>query len=465
MIRHIKSDRRAVLRGIAVSIVALPAAARAQGQPTSPAMLMQAAPAARTLKANAKQAAVFAYNGALPGPPIKVLRGEEFGLTLRNDLSQPTTVHWHGVRVPNAMDGVAGLTQHPVPPGAAFDVRFTPKDAGTYWYRPLVPHLAAEQTERGLYGLFLVEDEKPLPFDQDVALIVDDILLDAEGQIGASFGSPKETALLGRLGNTLVVNGHEGPETLRARPGSRLRVRTLNAANARSFVLKSEGLKLAVLAVDGQPTEAFRPARGEISLLPGSRVDVAVDVPREPGSKGTLIAGPGMPVLAVEAEGDPSAHSEGPFTSLPRNDLPMAIELQKARRADLAIEGGLDPKTIPQDGPLSVPDPARIWSFNGVSWPDAATRPVLSVKSGTPVSLGLVNKTPFLQVIHIHGHHVRLLHQLDDGWEPYWLDTVPVPPRATARIAFVADNPGRWMIGSAILERLATGLAAWFEVT
>jgi FtsP/CotA-like multicopper oxidase with cupredoxin domain len=263
----------------------------------------------------------------------------------------------------------------------------------------------------------------------------------------------------------LLINGHEGPERLHARPGSRLRLRILNAANARPFLLKSEGFKLAVLAVDGQPTEPFSPSRGDISLVPGGRVDLALDVPREPGARGMLIAGTGMPVLTVEADGERSLLSDGPFTALPRSDLPAAIELQRARRADLAIEGGLDPRSAAAEGTLSVPDPSRVWKINGVSWPDAAAKPVLSVKSGTPVSLGFLNRTPFLQALHVHGHHVRLLHQLDDGWEPYWLDTVPVAPGATARIAFVADNPGRWMIGSSILERLATGLAAWFEVT
>jgi FtsP/CotA-like multicopper oxidase with cupredoxin domain len=444
--------------------MALPLGGRAQnalpGQPT----VLEAAPATRELKAGAKAVPVFAYNDSLPGPLIKAPRGEEFRLALRNNLSQPTTLHWHGVRLPNAVDGVAGLTQQPVAPGTSFDIRFTPKDAGTFWYRPLVPQFAAEQTERGLHGLFLVEDERPLPFDRDLALIVDDILLDADGQIGAGFGAVRETALVGRLGNTLLVNGREGPESLRVRPGSRLRLRVLNAANARSFVFKSEGLKLAVLAVDGQPIEPFSPARGDISLVPGGRIDVALDVPRETGAKGTIIAGPGMPVLAVEADGEQSFLSDGPFTALPLNDLPSAIELQRARRADLVIEGGLDPRSVPPEGPLSVPDPTRIWKINGVSWPDAASKPVLSVKSGTPVSLGLLNRTPFPQAVHIHGHHVRLLHQFDDGWDPYWLDTVPVAPGATARIAFVADNRGRWMIGSSILERLATGLATWFEV-
>jgi FtsP/CotA-like multicopper oxidase with cupredoxin domain len=450
---------------MAATLVAVPMKTLAQGGAVGPPTLLQAGSTTHRLKADAKEAEVLAYNGALPGPPIRVLRGEEFRIALRNDLAQPTTLHWHGVRLPNAMDGVGGLTQQPVAREATFDIRFTPKDAGTFWYRPLVPQYAAEQTERGLYGLFLVEDEKPLPFDRDLALIVDDILLDADGRIAGSFGTVRETALAGRLGNMLLVNGHEGPERLHARPGSRLRLRILNAANARPFLLKSEGFKLAVLAVDGQPTEPFSPSRGDISLAPGGRVDLALDVPREPGARGMLIAGTGMPVLTVEADGERSLLSDGPFTALPRSDLPAAIELQRARRADLAIEGGLDPRSAAAEGTLSVPDPSRVWKINGVSWPDAAAKPVLSVKSGTPVSFGFLNRTPFLQALHVHGHHVRLLHQLDDGWEPYWLDTVPVAPGATARIAFVADNPGRWMIGSSILERLATGLAAWFEVT
>lgn len=474
-------DRRLVLRGLAATLAVVPAAATGQGAAgdasgvaSTPALAAEdahrltAAPLTRRLKPEpAGETELWAYDGAVPGPLLRAKRGAPFRLQLANGLPQATSLHWHGVHLANAMDGVAGLTQEALAPGASGELRFSPKAAGTFWYRPLIPAHAAEQTERGLYGLFVVEEDRAPAFDEDLALILDDWALDDAAQVRASFGEARETALTGRLGNWLTVNGKEPPETRRARPGGRLRLRILNAANARPFTLRFENLRVHVIAVDGEPAEPFAPARGSVSLVPGTRLDLAIEAPAETGGRGAVVAalGPGVPVLSIEADGSPSPLAGSPLAALPDNGLPAAIDLAGAARADLVIEGGLDPKASAPGAAVTLRDPARVWRLNGISWPDALKKPLVSVKAGRPVSLGLINRTPFLQAMHIHGHHVRLLHGLDDGWEPYWLDTIAIPAGQTARIAFLADNPGRWMIGSTILERLGTGLATWFEVT
>jgi FtsP/CotA-like multicopper oxidase with cupredoxin domain len=115
---------------------------------------------------------VWSYNGQVPGPVLRVRLGEEVVVRLKNDLPQPTTIHWHGVRVPNAMDGVPGITQAPVPPGGTFTYRFVPKDAGTFWFHPHVR--GAEQVERGLYGVLIVDDAKTLPYSRDEVWVLDD---------------------------------------------------------------------------------------------------------------------------------------------------------------------------------------------------------------------------------------------------------------------------------------------------
>ena len=113
----------------------------------------------------------------------------------------------------------------------------------------------------------------------------------------------------------------------------------------------------------------------------------------------------------------------------------------------------------------SPADLAHLWTINGVSSDGFSGKPLFTVKRGAAVSLALVNKSAFPQQIHVHGHVVRLLHDLDDGWEPYWRDAVLVAEGRTKHIAFIADNPGRWALESLVLERQVTGLAAWFEVT
>jgi len=137
----------------------------------------------------------------------------------------------------------------------------------------------------------------------------------------------------------------------------------------------------------------------------------------------------------------------------------MAIDLAAARRADAKISGGLDPTN-----PTAGIDATRIWQINGAAFPDQR-EPLLRIPRGKPAVLAFTNETNHVQILHMHGHSVRLLHPLDDGWEPYWVDTFAVPQGRTVRIAFVAERPGRWLIGSAVLDKLAAGLAAWYEVT
>src|SRR3954469_23073543 len=127
-----------------------------------------------------KDLEVWAYNGRVPGPTLRVKLGETVRVRFTNNLPQETTIHWHGVRLPNAMDGVPFITQKPVQPGETFVYEFTPKDAGTFWFHPHVR--ASEQVERGLYGVLVVEDVAPPPYSRDLVWVVDDFLL-KDGQI------------------------------------------------------------------------------------------------------------------------------------------------------------------------------------------------------------------------------------------------------------------------------------------
>lgn len=405
---------------------------------------------------------LWTYNQTFPGPLLRIRQGDTLNLRLKNELSQPTSLHWHGVRIANVMDGVAGLTQQELAPGETSEIAFIARNAGTYLYRPLVPEYAAEQTERGLAGVFIVDEAEPI-YPDDVVLLLDDVALNDEGQVRTDFGAPADIGLGGRLGNRLLINGRTTPETLTRPPGQRVRIRIANIANARVLTLRFDDLTTHVIAADGLPVDApFPPARNSLTIAPGGRVDVVIDTPAK-GSSGKILAqiGDGLPLLTLTGEGTPAKEQPGPITALPTTDLPNAINLAGARRIEIAISGGLDPSALPE----RAKDPARVWHLGGLAWIDAAEHPLFKVASGTPVVLTLENQTPFLQVLHLHGHHARQLHKLDDGWEPYWLDTIAIPAAQTVRIAFLADNPGRWMIGSTILERLGTGLAGWFEVT
>lgn len=205
---------------------------------------------------------VWAFNGSVPGSTVRLKQGETLNAVVSNSLQVPTAVHWHGIRLPNAMDGVAGLTQSAILPGESFNYSFTPPDAGTYWYHS---HLnAPEQVGRGLYGPLIIEEQKPPVVDRDIVWMIDDWRLRDDASISNDFGAGHDKSHAGRIGNVPTVNGRFR-EVVQVRSGERLRLRLINASNARNFALDFDGLSLAVIAIDGQPVTPFVPS-GSITV-------------------------------------------------------------------------------------------------------------------------------------------------------------------------------------------------------
>ncbi len=478
--------RRSFLSGIAATIIAVESgAARAEPRETPSQKPMAAvtpralttldarAVTRRILPAPAPETPVLGYRGLLPGPILRVKVGEPFSARLENGLSEPTSIHWYGMHGFNSMDGTCGLTQDPVQPGQSFDYSFTPRMAGTNWFHPLVPGLTATQVDRGLTGMLIVEEATPPVVDSEFACFLDDWRLREDGTHAEPFFDALDAARSGRLGNRLTVNGGAGPEVIRLPPRSRIRLRIVNIANARIMPMRFEGLPGAsVIAIDGQPTEPFDPLRKQVTLGPGGRFDVMVDFPDAAGKEGSLVIalGEGLPVFRFLAEGAP-VETRPKVAQLPDNGLPAAVTLQNAERSVLEIAGGVEapapgtPASTADDIRARFKDPRKIWQLNYGRSDGFGGAPLMRVKSGRPCVLAIVNKSAWAQVIHTHGHHFRYLHPFDDGWEPYWLDTLVVPAGQTIRVAFVAETPGRWAIRSSILEHFESGIATWFEVS
>ncbi|MBA1157128.1 multicopper oxidase family protein [Microvirga mediterraneensis] len=443
--------RRAVTAGLATILFAASRQARAQSADHSEQVLA-AKPTPMKLRPDAVgEAETWTFNGSLT-PAFRVKQDVELKLRLENETALPLSLHFHGVRGVNAMDGVGGLTQDPVATGKSHEYRFTPPDPGTFLIRPCILGGSAEPLERGLSGLLIVEEPTPPRVDQDLALLVDDWRLNDDGSL-APFEKPSEIAPAGRLGSWLSVNGKATPQRIEAPPGGRLRLRLANACNARTMRLRFDGMKAYVIAIDGQPTSTFEPLKASLPFAPGTRYDLLVDLAQEPGAPGAVMAliGDGMPLVEIVTAGEkrPELPTVAPLPPNPK--LPEAIKLQNASRKDVVIKG--DPKA-----------PDIPWTVNGAAGNPSGS-PLVKVKRGTPVVLALKNETAFVQPMHLHGHSFRLLHPLDDGWEPYWLDTVQVPENKTIRIAFVADNPGKWLLASTVMERFDAGLWTWIEVT
>jgi FtsP/CotA-like multicopper oxidase with cupredoxin domain len=421
--------------------------------------------------------AIWGYDGIVPGPLLRVKRGEEVKVRLVNDLTEPTVIHWHGLRLPNAMDGVPHLTQEPVAPGQAFDYRFVAPDAGTFWYH--THFRSSGQLGRGLYGALIVDEPEAIAVDQDLLLVLDDWRLTDTGAIHESFGNPHDAAHAGRLGQYLTVNSRDTWD-IPVRTNERLRLRLINAANARVMRLRLDGHRANVIAIDGQPSELFDARDSRVILGPGARIDVLVDATLEAGAKAPFVLEYGRDQELMFARlayaGEPLRTAPlGDPKPLPANPLPERMDLVSAFRLDVPLDGGamsmmmggmMGPGMGPAPGLGGInPQAGMFWAMAGRSSTGHSEAPLFQVKRGRTVVLNFPNRTAFPHAMHLHGHHFRLLDRLDDGWKPYWLDTVLVEPRQGARIAFVADNPGKWLIHCHMIEHMETGMTAWFEVT
>ena len=167
--------RRTLIGGVAAILVPLTSRAETPPQqgdvaPEGMRILEARKSHQRILPDPAGETEVWGYDGQVPGPVLRAKAGEEIAVRLVNKLDQPTSLHWHGVRIDNAMDGVVGLTQKPVMPGTSFDYRFKVRDSGLYLYRPYVAPFTSEQFARGLYGLLIVDEPSPPEVDRDFAL-------------------------------------------------------------------------------------------------------------------------------------------------------------------------------------------------------------------------------------------------------------------------------------------------------
>ena len=323
---------------------------------------------------------------------------------------------------------------------------------------------------RGLYGALIVDEPTPPPVDHDLLLVIADWRLDASGQIVGDFDNPADALRQGRFGAEISVNSKAAPLMQEFLPGARLRLRLVNAANARIMAIAFDGAAPQIFAIDGQFCRLFEPVRRTLPIGPGARFEVMLDLPATEGSDVALILRgetelPDRRIVVFRTKGQRAPQRPAPVTPPENPRLPAEIQLQNAKKLELVIDGGAPAHPAAGSAPPRGEAPRRIWTINGRASNGADGPPLFTVKRGTAVSLGFTNKSLYPIDMHVHGHVMRLLHDLDDGWDPYWRDSVIVPELRTKHVAFIADNPGKWMIHCAIYEHLSNGLAAWFEVT
>lgn len=408
---------------------------------------------------------VLHYNESIPGPVIRIPRGRESLIRFHNALDEPSSVHWHGLRIDNAMDGVPGMTQAAVPPEGEFDYRLNPPDSGTYWYH--THQRSWWQLALGLAGVLIVEEDNPPRVDRDLVFAIDDWRLDRSGQFDrASLGSLHDWSHAGRVGNHITING-EIKKNLAVLKGERVRLRMVNIANARTMRLQLNQPGARVIAVDGQPVRPFAPETGVVTLAPGQRSDLIIDITADPGHDAPvelLLRDQAYEIARWQtgAEIKREALLESPI-ALEDNPANRVVLPEKLAHYPLLMEGGAMGgmrRAIVQGKTLTMGELVQnklVWAMNGVA--GLPEEPLFRAKRGAAISLDVVNATSWPHAMHIHGHHFKYSRSPD-----HWRDTVLLSREEQGSMQFVADNPGKWLIHCHMVEHMASGMLTWFEV-
>jgi len=409
---------------------------------------------------------VMFYNESIPGPIIRIPQGVESTIHFTNKLEQTTSMHWHGLRIDNAMDGVPGMTQELIQPGDSFDYTFTPPDAGTYWYH--THQRSWEQLALGLAGILIVEEKNPPKVDQDLVFAIDDWLMTDNLEIEKkSLGALHDWAHGGRIGNFVTVNGVTN-KTYTVAKGERIRFRMINTANSRTMTVRINQQASTIIAIDGQPVKPKALADNMITLAPGQRTDVMIDMTDDPEhiSPIELVVGKDSYLVAnfkyskiVKREQLLQSSITLPLN--PANKIQMPKDFT---HIPLLVEGGamgrMSSATY-QGKDLNMQQliqNKKVWAFNGIA--GLAEEPLFKVKRGTAISLDIVNNNRWLHGIHVHGHHFI------DSREPDALrDTSLFKQHEEGSLTMIADNPGKWLIHCHMIEHQAGGMVTWFEVT
>lgn len=469
------SSRREFLSFGASAALALTIPRTVRSASSSP-LILTAAPAQANLVLDSGPATrVWAYSGQIPGPALRFRQGDTLKVELVNQLEEPTTIHWHGLRVPIGMDGAPVLSQKSVPPGERFLYEFELLDSGTFWYHP---HFnSSSQVGRGLHGALIVDEPDPPDVDRDIIWVLDDWRLDQGAQIALPFQNGRDESHNGRLGNVVTVNGNIAEE-FPVKAGERIRLRLVNVANARTFSPVFKELRPWIIALDGHPVKPVQVDDEPVILGAGQRADLIVDIPAQHGKVTPVVDVAYEPRfvyelmrLVVDGERAASRRFEAPH-SLKPNPVSKP-DLQHSVRHRIVFEGGamggMSSATLNGEsmGIRELAAQRKFWALNGIVFQDAQrTPPLLSLNLGETYVLELENNTVFEHPLHLHGHTFEVIKINDDVLEhPPTRDTTLIAPNETQEIAFVADNPGRWMFHCHVLEHQSSGMMAVFDIS
>ncbi|MGA7070291.1 multicopper oxidase family protein [Bradyrhizobium sp.] len=429
---NFRPNRRAVVAGLTAAALQAPNSAASAEE--APRLALRCRSDVLRLREKGPATEVW----SLGDQPLRFKRGDRPEITLANDLPVPIVLNWRGV------DGVAAveplLVRSPLAPSASDSFRLPPRHAGTYLCDPALLGDGAARPFRAVP--LIVSENEPVRVDRDEVFLIEGWRLKPDGSAIAPGLDPDGTVPV------YTVNGALTPE-IRVRGRERLRMRFINALPRHVIALKIEHYDVTVMALDSQPAEPFLARGGALALAPGGRADVFIDVPPAPANSSILMhdGDAARPIAQLVPSDEAPVRSEilPASPALPSNGLPARLELKSALRVDLPFGGEQKDWLSPVTFASTVP-------------------PAFRAKAGRTVVLSLINRASMTSVFHLHGHHFRLLDRLDDGWKPFWLDTIAIDAGQTQRIAFAAEYAGRWPMEAVETNWSAPRLLRWYSV-
>jgi FtsP/CotA-like multicopper oxidase with cupredoxin domain len=410
--------------------------AGAQGRPS---LTLRAKAGVIALRPGAPDTPIWSLQGPTPEPGFRFKRGDELDVTLQNELPVPAVLNWRGIDGAPAAEPLAA--RMPLAPGAKESFVVPLRYAGTFLCDLRL--LGDGQPRPSGARALVVQESDAITVDRDEVLLIEDWRLRPDGTAIAPGIESKDAMPLYTINGLTTLD-------IPVRTHQRLRFRFINSCQRNVIALKIEGLDARVMAIDSQPAEPFMARGGTLVLAPGTRVDALIDAAVPPGSTSSILLHNGRearPLARLVASNEPPLR-DAPLPvapPLPSNGLPTQLDLKNALRVDLTLGG-----------------PQADW-VTPASFASAAA-PAFRVRVGRTVVLALTNRANIPEIFHLHGHHFRLLDRLDDGWKPYWLDTLAIDSGQTQRIALSAEYGGRWLMEAVATDWAAPRLVRWYSV-
>ncbi|MGI8314558.1 multicopper oxidase family protein [Halobacillus mangrovi] len=397
-----------------------------------------------------KQVEAWTYNGKVPGEAIRVTEGDFVRVHLKNNLNVPVTIHWHGMILPNQMDGVPGLTQNAVQPGDTFTYEFVANDAGTYWYHS--HQHSSKQVDKGLYGPLIIE-EKDKSTQQDKTFILDEWAVNQEKQSLSNMGGMMMGSMSGdgeadtkQMYDTLTVNGKSAAaiKPLEIEAGETARLRFINAGYRKHrLVFPKSSIK--VLAIDGEEVKGKENSSNTVEVAPGERIDVAytkqgkepevigedpqwqdadqMRIPVVSKDRATPVDSSEVPVSTASsiADGTSNGSKKLLFNGQPKVDVYYHMDLSMGMNMG---EG-------------------MVFQINDEVFPDT---PMMKVEEGDVVKVKITNSGRLNHPMHLHGHRFQVASKNGQPYQdPIVKDLIQVEPGEEYTLYFKANNKGEWL--------------------